>query len=125
MSLQALESTINGAFDARDGISTSTKGEVREAVDFLRYYAAQARKDRDLRTYSTARLLSPDAALLEATGASPPRSRAEAHERLAQPLLSRRSRQPHRKVGAAARRPARCGATRRACWSATSCSVRP
>ena len=30
MSLQALESTINGAFDARDGISTSTKGEVRE-----------------------------------------------------------------------------------------------
>ena len=33
MSLSALESTINGAFDARDGISTSTRGEVREAVD--------------------------------------------------------------------------------------------
>ena len=33
MSLQALESTINSAFDARDGVSTSTKGEVREAVD--------------------------------------------------------------------------------------------
>jgi len=33
MSLQALESTINAAFDARDGISASTKGEVREAVD--------------------------------------------------------------------------------------------
>ena len=33
MSLAALESTINSAFDARDGISTSTKGEVREAVD--------------------------------------------------------------------------------------------
>ena len=33
MSLSALESTINGAFDARDGVSTSTKGEVREAVD--------------------------------------------------------------------------------------------
>ena len=30
MSLSALESTINSAFDARDGISTSTKGEVRE-----------------------------------------------------------------------------------------------
>ena len=28
-----LESTINGAFEARDGISTTTKGEVREAVD--------------------------------------------------------------------------------------------
>ena len=26
-------STVNTAFDARDGISTSTKGEVREAVD--------------------------------------------------------------------------------------------
>jgi 2,3,4,5-tetrahydropyridine-2-carboxylate N-succinyltransferase len=33
MSLSALESTINAAFDARDGISTATKGEVREAVD--------------------------------------------------------------------------------------------
>ena len=33
MSLSALESTINSAFDARDGISTSTKGEVRDAVD--------------------------------------------------------------------------------------------
>ena len=33
MSLSALESTINGAFEARDGISTSTKGEVRDAVD--------------------------------------------------------------------------------------------
>ena len=33
MSLSALESTVNTAFDARDGISTATKGEVREAVD--------------------------------------------------------------------------------------------
>ncbi len=33
MSLPALESTINSAFDARDGISTATKGEVRDAVD--------------------------------------------------------------------------------------------
>ena len=33
MSLSALESTVNSAFDARDGISTATKGEVREAVD--------------------------------------------------------------------------------------------
>jgi 2,3,4,5-tetrahydropyridine-2-carboxylate N-succinyltransferase len=33
MSLQALESTINGAFDARDTVTTATKGEVREAVD--------------------------------------------------------------------------------------------
>src|SRR5664279_4691245 len=33
MSLASLEATINTAFDARDGISTATKGEVREAVD--------------------------------------------------------------------------------------------
>src|SRR6201989_2470674 len=33
MSLAALESSVNAAFDARDGVSTSTKGEVREAVD--------------------------------------------------------------------------------------------
>src|SRR3981081_4166089 len=33
MSLSALESTINAAFDARDSISTATKGEIRDAVD--------------------------------------------------------------------------------------------
>jgi len=33
MSLASLESTVNTAFDARDGISTATKGEVRDAVD--------------------------------------------------------------------------------------------
>ncbi|MDO5528860.1 MAG: LPS export ABC transporter permease LptF [Paracoccus sp. (in: a-proteobacteria)] len=49
---------------------------------------APAKRGRDLRDYSTARLLAPDAALLEATGASPARARLEAHERIAQPLLS-------------------------------------
>ncbi|MGO3933714.1 2,3,4,5-tetrahydropyridine-2,6-dicarboxylate N-succinyltransferase, partial [Rhodopseudomonas pseudopalustris] len=33
MSLTALEATINAAFDARDTVNPSTKGEVREAVD--------------------------------------------------------------------------------------------
>src|SRR5258708_13939370 len=33
MSLSALESTINTAFDARDTVSAATKGEVRDAVD--------------------------------------------------------------------------------------------
>src|SRR4030081_1343450 len=33
MSLASLDSTVNTAFDARDGISTATKGEVRDAVD--------------------------------------------------------------------------------------------
>jgi 2,3,4,5-tetrahydropyridine-2-carboxylate N-succinyltransferase len=33
MSLSALETTLNAAFDARDTVNSGTKGEVREAVD--------------------------------------------------------------------------------------------
>ncbi len=33
MSLTALETTLNSAFDARDTVNAATKGEVREAVD--------------------------------------------------------------------------------------------
>jgi 2,3,4,5-tetrahydropyridine-2-carboxylate N-succinyltransferase len=33
MSLASLESTINGAFDARDTVNAATKGEIRDAVD--------------------------------------------------------------------------------------------
>jgi 2,3,4,5-tetrahydropyridine-2-carboxylate N-succinyltransferase len=33
MSLSALESTLNTAFDARDSVGAATKGEVRDAVD--------------------------------------------------------------------------------------------
>ncbi|WP_313135848.1 LptF/LptG family permease [Paracoccus jeotgali] len=47
-----------------------------------------AARGGDLRDYPTGRLLQPDAALLDATGASPARARLEAHSRLAQPLLS-------------------------------------
>lgn len=45
-------------------------------------------KGRDLRDYGTLQLLNPDAALLQATGATPDAARREAHERIAQPLLS-------------------------------------
>ena len=45
-------------------------------------------KGRDLRDYGTLRLLNPDADLLAATGATAPDARREAHERIAQPLLS-------------------------------------
>ncbi len=45
-------------------------------------------RGRDLRDYGTPRLLSPDAALLAATGATPANARREAHERIAQPLVS-------------------------------------
>lgn len=43
---------------------------------------------RDLRDYNTWRLLFPDQDLLAATGASPAEARREAHDRIAQPLLS-------------------------------------
>ena len=33
MSLASLESSVNSAFDARDSVSTATRGEVRDAVD--------------------------------------------------------------------------------------------
>ncbi|WP_299359192.1 LPS export ABC transporter permease LptF [uncultured Paracoccus sp.] len=45
-------------------------------------------KGRDLRDYSTRRLLFPDAQLLDATGATPARARAEGHERMSQPLMA-------------------------------------
>lgn len=43
---------------------------------------------RDLRDYGTGQLLNPDAELLAATGATPEQARREAHERIAQPLIS-------------------------------------
>lgn len=46
------------------------------------------RRRNDLRDYSTPRLLSPDQELLDATGATPGQAISEAHERIAQPLLS-------------------------------------
>ncbi|WP_304619815.1 LPS export ABC transporter permease LptF [Paracoccus sediminilitoris] len=51
-------------------------------------FAGSSSKGRDLRDYGTLRLLNPDADLLEATGESPAAARREAHERIAQPLLS-------------------------------------
>ena len=33
MSLSALETTLNAAFDARDTVNANTKGEVRDAVE--------------------------------------------------------------------------------------------
>jgi lipopolysaccharide export system permease protein len=43
---------------------------------------------RDLRDYGTRQLLDPDAELLKSTGATPEQARREAHERIAQPLIS-------------------------------------
>ena len=56
--------------------------------DLAGMFGGASERGRDLRDYSTRRLLSPDQALLDATGADPARARLEAHERIAQPLLS-------------------------------------
>lgn len=56
--------------------------------DIGKLIAARDPRGQDLRDYGTLRLLTPDAALLDATGASAAEARLEAHQRLAQPLLA-------------------------------------
>lgn len=58
------------------------------SYDIGEMISSSDRRGRDLRDYSTWRLLTPDAELLEATGRTPPDARREAHERLTQPLLA-------------------------------------
>lgn len=58
------------------------------SYDIGEMFSIRDRRGRDLRDYSTWRLLNPDAELLAATGASAPDARREAHERIAQPLVS-------------------------------------
>jgi lipopolysaccharide export system permease protein len=74
-----------------------TKGDVNRlsvtrfrefSYDIGAMFGEQKQRGRDLRDYGTPRLMNPDAELLQATGASVPEARREAHERIAQPLLS-------------------------------------
>ena len=58
------------------------------AYDLAAMFGGSSKSGRDLRDYSTKRLMLPDQALLDATGATPAQARLEAHERIAQPLLS-------------------------------------
>ena len=58
------------------------------AYDLAAMFGGSSTGGRDLRDYSTKRLMMPDQALLDATGATPAQARLEAHERIAQPLLS-------------------------------------
>ncbi|WP_347917925.1 LPS export ABC transporter permease LptF [Paracoccus marcusii] len=51
-------------------------------------FAGGGSRGRDLRDFGTLALLQADPAVLEATGATPADAQREAHERLAQPLLS-------------------------------------
>ena len=58
------------------------------SYDMAGMFAGRGDRGRDLRDYGTSTLLAAPPALLEATGASAGDARREAHERLAQPLLS-------------------------------------
>ncbi|MTH79502.1 LPS export ABC transporter permease LptF [Paracoccus aestuariivivens] len=56
------------------------------AYDIAALAEAESQRNRDLRAYSTARLLRPDAELLAITGSTADKALAEAHERLSKPL---------------------------------------
>ncbi|RJK95532.1 LPS export ABC transporter permease LptF [Paracoccus aestuarii] len=73
----------------RDGVPALSVTRFDEfSYDIGALFSAGGDRRRDLRDFGTLALLSPDAALLQATGATPGDARREAHERLAQPLLS-------------------------------------
>lgn len=68
----------------RQSLSVTRFSEL--AYDLLTLSGDGSARKRDLRAYSTPRLMRADPDMLEATGASPDKARAEAHERLAKPL---------------------------------------
>lgn len=72
--------------EGRQNLSVTRFSEF--SYDIGAMFSLRDRRGRDLRDYSTWRLLNPDADLLAATGAQPPDARREAHERIAQPLVS-------------------------------------
>ncbi|MFN3277182.1 MAG: LPS export ABC transporter permease LptF [Paracoccus hibiscisoli] len=71
-----------------DGPALAVTRFAEFSYDIGAMFAGGGDRRRDLRDFGTARLLAPDAALLAATGADAGQARREAHERLAQPLLS-------------------------------------
>jgi len=80
--VQTLETVAQGA----PRLSTTRFSDL--TYDIGSMLSVRSKPGRDLRDYSTWRLMNPDQALLDATGTTPARARAEAHERLAQPLLA-------------------------------------
>lgn len=72
--------------EGRQNLSVTRFSEF--SYDIGAMFSLRDQRGRDLRDYSTWRLLNPDADLLAATGAQPPDARREAHERIAQPLVS-------------------------------------
>lgn len=74
--------------DARDNRNLSVTRFEQLSYDLGSMLNLGSSKKHDLREYGTLALLAPDQALLEATKATPGDARREAHERIAQPLLS-------------------------------------
>ncbi|RJL09856.1 LPS export ABC transporter permease LptF [Paracoccus siganidrum] len=72
--------------EGRQNLSVTRFSEF--SYDIGAMFSLRDQRGRDLRDYSTWRLLNPDADLLAATGAQPADARREAHERIAQPLVS-------------------------------------
>ncbi len=83
---QSLRMPGDGASDDRPRLAVTRFREL--SYDIGAMIPSGGRKGRDLRDYGTLRLLNPDAALLEATGATAADARREAHERIAQPLVA-------------------------------------
>lgn len=70
--------------DGRQSLSVTRFSEL--AYDLGGLMDPGQTRRRDIRSYPTLQLLSPDAALLATTGASADKAKAEAHERLAKPF---------------------------------------
>ncbi|SMG30227.1 lipopolysaccharide export system permease protein [Paracoccus sp. J56] len=70
--------------DGRQSLSVTRFSEL--AYDLGTLIDTGGSRRRDLRAYSTLRLLDPDPELLAATGATPDKALAEAHERLSKPF---------------------------------------
>lgn len=81
--MQGMVQTL-GHTGTRQSLAVTRFAEL--AYDMATLINPDQSRRRDLRAYSTPELLNPDEALLTATGASPDKARAEAHERLAKPF---------------------------------------
>lgn len=81
--MQGMAQTLRLTGD-RQSLSVTRFDEL--AYDMGQIVGSGSPRKRDLRAYSTLRLLAPDPELLSATGSTPDKALAEAHERLAKPF---------------------------------------
>ena len=81
--MQGMAQNLRGA-SGQQRLSVTRFDEL--AYDMTSLVSTDGNRKRDIRAYSTWRLLRPDAELMAATGSTPDKARAEAHERLSKPL---------------------------------------